>query len=51
MKTETYEVQIGKLLEQLTLEEKIGTIVRKDVALSRYGKVYMEALKKYTGGM
>ena len=30
---------------------RIGTIVRKDVALSRYGKVYMEALKKYTGGM
>ena len=26
MKTETYEVQIGKLLEQLTLEEKIGMI-------------------------
>ena len=25
---------------------RIGTIVRKDVALSRYGKVYMEALKK-----
>ena len=30
---------------------RIGTIVRKDVALSRYGKVYMEALKKYTGGL
>ena len=30
---------------------RIGTIVRKDVALSRYGKVYMEALKKYTGEM
>lgn len=30
---------------------RIGTIVRKDVSLSRYGKVYMEALKKYTGGM
>ena len=30
---------------------RIGTIVRKDVALSRYGKVYMEALKKYTSGM
>ena len=30
---------------------RIGTIVRKEVALSRYGKVYMEALKKYTGGM
>lgn len=24
---------------------RIGTIVRKDVALSRYGKAYMEALK------
>ena len=30
---------------------RIGTIVRKDVALSRYGKAYMEALKKYTGGL
>ena len=30
---------------------RIGTIVRKDVELSRYGKAYMEALKKYTGGM
>ena len=39
---------IGK---PLLVEEhmRIGTIVRKDVTLSRYGKAYMEALKKYTG--
>ena len=30
---------------------RIGTIVRKDITLSRYGKAYMEALKKYTGDM
>lgn len=29
----------------------IGTITQKNMALSRYGKAYMESLKKYTGGL
>lgn len=30
---------------------KIGTITRKDMPLSRYGKTYMQALLKYTVGI
>jgi DNA-binding transcriptional LysR family regulator len=29
----------------------IGTITQKNMALSRYGKAYMEALKRYTGSL
>lgn len=43
----------GIIAKPLLVDEymRIGVITHKHVALSRYGKAYMEALRKYTNGI